>query len=172
MDYDKLGNLTNVSTAGQNLITNNYDLRKGLLTSSTYGNGQKTEYKYDAGNRPIEELTDSASRFVYAYDAKGNLSHVSDRNIGLYTKYVYDFAGKLTNIYDTWDWNSYFDYDNAGKLIKIDENYGGQKYPTQYEYGDFKNLTKVLFGVNSSVTYNYNEAGKNNTLGRLNSSTV
>ena len=65
--------------------------------------------------------------------------------------------------------NSFFGYDNEGKIPKIEENISGNKFATKYQYGDFINLVKVLFGTNSSVTYNFNEADKNHTLGRLNS---
>ena len=168
-NYDKLGNVSDVSVAGQNLITNVYDLRKGLLNSSTYGNGHIKEYFYDGGDRLIEEKSNGESRFIYSYDAKGNLAQVGDRKIGLHIKNVYDFSGKLMNTYDSWGRNSYFDYDKAGKITKIEENLDNSKYITKFEYGDFKNLTKVLFGSNSSVTYDYNENGKSNTIGRLNS---
>ena len=150
-------------------MTNAFNVRHGLLDFITYGNGQSITYQYDAGNRLQYERTGEQLRFDYAYDAKGNLAQVGDYRANLWTKYVYDFGGKLTNLYDTWGRNSFFGYDNAGQITKIEENISGNKFATKYQYGDFINLVKVLFGTNSSVTYNFNEADKNHTLGRLNS---
>ena len=171
-DYDKLGYLTKVSAAGQNLVTNAFNVRHRLLDSVTYGNSQSITCQYDAGNRLQYERTGEQLRFDYAYDAKGNLAQVGDYRANLWTKYVYDFGGKLTNLYDTWGRNSFFGYDNAGQITKIEENINGNKFVIKYQYGDFNNLVKVLFGTNSSVTYNYNEAGQSHTLGRLNSAEI
>lgn len=99
-------------------MNNAFNVTLGLLNSSTYGNNQKIEYKYDVEGRLIEELTDGISHFTYANDAKGNKAQVGDRKTGLFAKSVYVIGGKITNVYDTLSWDSYFNYDNVGNIIR------------------------------------------------------
>ena len=81
--YDALGRQTTVrvgnGTTWNTLATNAYDNRS-RLTSQTYGNGQKVNYRYDSLDRPVIKYYNNddynSTGFHKVYNASGNLGLV------------------------------------------------------------------------------------------------
>ena len=101
-NYDSYGRATSIQYGNGetfcNLSTNEYT-SSGLLNKFAYGNGDYTQYEYDNLDRLTEISYNGSSKYrkTYYYGTDGNLSHIVDHSVNSYTRYVYDFAGRLAS---------------------------------------------------------------------------
>lgn len=126
--YDALGRQTTVrvgnGTTWNTLAANAYDNRS-RLTSQTYGNGQKVNYRYDSLDRPVIKYYNNddynSTGFHKVYNASGNLGLVKDVVNNLRTRYTYDLANRLVGI---------------RQLTGYGQDDGAQRLKTAYTYNN------------------------------------
>lgn len=116
--YDDAGRIVEVTDGeGVPYLFNTYDEATGRLTSREYGNGVRTDYRYDLLGRTvsIEHLDASgniAESLQYCYDADGRCIRASSL-LGE-ERYGYDAAGQLTNVEYPVGTGESFSYDAVG----------------------------------------------------------
>ena len=181
-EYDALGRPTaQINEAGNRLIELAYDL-DGRLTQSKDGNGNTTAYQYGTdGKSPLPmliqfpsfarqliydprfrntEIKDLLSEAVaYAtkqdYDAKGNLTKITDRN-GKFTSLAYDGLGRLTQVTDPLSGMTRYAYDQRDNLIAVTD---ANSNTTRYTYDRNNRRTSETRPLGQTQTYQYDETG-------------
>jgi len=98
--YDKHGNLLQMSDPNGVVTTNTYDLRQRLLSTSV--GGQTTSYSYDPAGQLLKVTAPDASWLGYEYDPAHRMTATKD-NLGNRIEYTLDNAGNRTaeNVKDT-----------------------------------------------------------------------
>ena len=91
--YNKSGQVLQMSDANGVVTTNTYDLRQRLLSTSVAG--QTTSYSYDPVGQLTKVTQPDASWVGYEYDAAHRLNAVKD-NLGNRIEYTLDNAGNRT----------------------------------------------------------------------------
>ena len=146
--YDALGRQTTVrvgnGTTWNTLAANAYDNRS-RLTSQTYGNGQKVNYRYDSLDRPVIKYYNNddynSTGFHKVYNASGNLGLVKDVVNNLRTRYTYDLANRLVGI---------------RQLTGYGQDDGAQRLKTAYTYnnrGQLEGYTFEAGGLGEQTVY-------------------
>lgn len=80
--YDNFGNRLSTKVGSQTLMTDTYGANNGLLTKSTYGNGNYVENIYDRYDRVTGIKHNGVQKFGYEYNADGLVSRHTDRQSG------------------------------------------------------------------------------------------
>ena len=93
--YDGFGNRLTTKVGSQTLMTNTYGANNGMLTKSTYGNGDYVENVYDSYDRVTGIKYNGTQKFVYSYDANGSVGKFTDKYINKSYYYKYDMLGRL-----------------------------------------------------------------------------
>lgn len=102
--YDDWSRNTSVSVAspgmaGTTLVTNTYN-SNNLLTQAVYGNGQTVSYTYDNLDRIISKNpTNVNGAYAYVYNLNGQMGVIKDTVNGYNTRYFYDLAGRLSEVF-------------------------------------------------------------------------
>jgi len=98
--YDKHGNLLQMSDPNGVVTTNTYDLRQRLLSTSV--GGQTTSYSYDPAGQLLKVTAPDASWIGYEYDPAHRMTATKD-NLGNRIEYTLDNAGNRVaeNVKDT-----------------------------------------------------------------------
>ena len=116
--YDDAGRIVEVTDGeGVPYLFNTYDETTGRLTSREYGNGARTDYRYDLLGRTVsiehlDALGNIAESLQYCYDADGRCIRASSL-LGE-ERYGYDVAGQLTNVEYPVGTGESFSYDAVG----------------------------------------------------------
>src|SRR5690606_17627749 len=174
--YDRLGNLTQITDAQGNVKTMEYDalsrrLRmvdpnrgetiytyddNGNLIKSRDAKGQEVIYTYDAANRPLTERwvfgdgRDDIVNAIYHYDADRSPLHPTALNTLGQIAYIEDQAGAV-----------YFSYDARGNMIGSIRNYKGdsRNFVNRRAYDAMDRLVQTTYADGSRVTYEYDSRG-------------
>ena len=136
--YDSFGNRLSTKVGSQTLMTDTYGANNGLLTKSTYGNGNYVENIYDRYDRVTGIKYNGVQKFGYEYNADGLVSRHTDSINGKTYNYTYDLLGRLQ------------------KTEISDGNSIG------YKFDNVNNVTNTLYkfnGVTKSTTYNHFKGG-------------
>ncbi len=82
--YDAFGNVKTTKAAGTTLMTNTYGSGNGLLTKSTYGNGDYVNYSYDELGRTTKIKKNGSDAYSWRYNASGDTAmhtdHINSRD--------------------------------------------------------------------------------------------
>lgn len=149
----------------------------------TDGNGQRTEYVYDANRRLTQVLFPDGTSYEYAYDARGNrtlerseghervlgydalgrLARVEDQQVGAPAEarrvvtYGYDAAGQRRRmVIDTGEAVEYR-WDAAGRLL---ETIDPQGETTRFGYDAAGRRTSATYGNGTRATWGYDAVGQ------------
>ncbi len=140
-EYDAYGNITKTFVGNTALSTNTYGENNGLLTSSTYDNGDVLSYTYDSFGNVTGIKGNSVLRYGWAYNsALTPLVHQDYVNNQKYS-YNYDAIGRLirqeirTNDSSaTHIGSTEFSYDERNNLTSITNEVGGKSVTQKYRY--------------------------------------
>lgn len=177
LTYDAVKRLTKVEDDGlgslKTLVEFGRDEGGNVASRSTAIAGQMWTYEYNDFDElwrefdPIVEPGDD--RFTeFAYDANGNLTHVTDRNL-VVTKREYDKLNRLTKVIEdlggtdpaTANTNTYIEYNGAVQTKLRDHDLN----TTEYQYDAALRLWKIIYpddggAGEGTVTLNYYPSGK------------
>ena len=134
--YDGFGRKTKAAVGTQTLITNHYAAKNGPLTSIRYGNAQTIQYVYDKDLRVTEKkyMANDETKYMYRYDAAGNLAGKSYTMTGEQEWYTYDAMNRLTEL------------ENS-RGIRLRKTCNNMNLPTRVEYN--------LNGIKRQISHGY-----------------
>ena len=125
-NYDVFGNLISTKIGSTALSSNTYS-SGGLLTRTTYANGDYIEYSYDDYDNVTElkhksgSMTSSVAFARFVYNKKGLVTKSIDLLSDITTYYYYDFSGSKTGEYrqtEGGDLSYYLSYDSNGNTVE------------------------------------------------------
>ena len=117
----------------------------GTLTATTYGNGAKVSSRYDDFNRVTGVVygEETAPRYEYDYNAKGQVARVRDNLLNRTTQSEYDLANRPVRVKTAEAGQHVYTgqvaYDNVyGNLSEFTEKVGEnrQEFGTKFGYDD------------------------------------
>ena len=132
----------------------------GTLTATTYGNGAKVSSRYDDFNRVTGVVygEETAPRYEYDYNAKGQVARVRDNLLNRTTQSEYDLANRPVRVKTSEDakhvYTGQVAYDNVyGDLSEFTEKVGEnrQEYGTKFGYDDENRPTSLTYSVGATT---------------------
>ena len=164
-EQDALGRQTAVKVGNQTLSQSQYqnDPTKpnfGTLTATTYGNGAKVSSRYDDFNRVTGVVygEETAPRYEYDYNAKGQVARVRDNLLNRTTQSEYDLANRPVRVKTAEAGQNVYTgqvaYDNVyGNLSEFTEKVGEnrQEYGTKFGYDDENRPTSLTYSVGAAT---------------------
>ena len=164
-EQDALGRQTAVKVGNQTLSQSAYqnDPTKpnfGTLTATTYGNGAKIRSRYDDFNRVTGVVygEETAPRYEYDYNAKGQVARVRDNLLNRTTQSEYDLANRPVRVKTSEDakhvYTGQVAYDNVyGNLSEFTEKVGEnrQEYGTKFGYDDENRPTSLTYSMGATT---------------------
>ena len=164
-EQDALGRQTAVKVGSQTLSQSAYqnDPTKpnfGTLTATTYGNGAKVSSRYDDFNRVTGVVygEETAPRYEYDYNAKGQVARVRDNLLNRTTQSEYDLANRPVRVKTSEDakhvYTGQVAYDNVyGNLSEFTEKVGEnrQEYGTKFGYDDENRPTSLTYSIGATT---------------------
>ena len=169
-EYDENGQVTKAYNADNQYITNTYDARGRLISSTDYA-GTPTEYTYDDLDRLLTETitieTGITATSKYDYDAAGNIirkwtptNAVGCTETWSKIEYTYDSRKNLTAV-KQYDGNSLvsqtsYTYDSVGNVLSMTA--GG--HTTEYTYDRYGNVLTTEDALGQTESNSYSALGK------------
>ena len=164
-EQDALGRQTAVKVGNQTLSQSAYqnDPTKpnfGTLTATTYGNGAKVSSRYDDFNRVTGVVygEETAPRYEYDYNAKGQVARVRDNLLNRTTQSEYDLANRPVRVKTAEAGQHVYTgqvaYDNVyGNLSEFTEKVGEnrQEFGTKFGYDDENRPTSLTYSVGATT---------------------
>ena len=164
-EQDALGRQTAVKVGNQTLSQSAYqnDPTKpnfGTLTATIYGNGAKVSSRYDDFNRVTGVVygEETAPRYEYDYNAKGQVARVRDNLLNRTTQSEYDLANRPVRVKTSEDakhvYTGQVAYDNVyGNLSEFTEKVGEnrQEFGTKFGYDDENRPTLLTYSVGATT---------------------
>ena len=164
-EQDALGRQTAVKVGSQTLSQSAYqnDPTKpnfGTLTATTYGNGAKVSSRYDDFNRVTGVVygEETAPRYEYDYNAKGQVARVRDNLLNRTTQSEYDLANRPVRVKTSEDakhvYTGQVAYDNVyGNLSEFTEKVGEnrQEFGTKFGYDDENRPTSLTYSMGATT---------------------
>ena len=164
-EQDALGRQTAVKVGSQTLSQSAYQNEPtkpnfGTLTATTYGNGAKIRSRYDDFNRVTGVVygEETAPRYEYDYNAKGQVARVRDNLLNRTTQSEYDLANRPVRVKTSEDakhvYTGQVAYDNVyGNLSEFTEKVGEnrQEYGTKFGYDDENRPTSLTYSIGATT---------------------
>ena len=132
----------------------------GTLTATTYGNGAKVSSRYDDFNRVTGVVygEETAPRYEYDYNAKGQVARVRDNLLNRTTQSEYDMANRPVRVKTSEDakhvYTGQVAYDNVyGNLSEFTEKVGEnrQEFGTKFGYDDENRPTLLTYSASGKA---------------------
>ncbi len=178
--YDANGNLlTTVYPNGSGERLSGYTAN-GLPQTSTNRRGQAMSYTYNSAGQVTRQTFADSTFITYAYDARGNLTTVTDgpevtnytynfatdgdrlKRItypnGRYLDYQYDAFGRRVRMTDQDNFQTRYEYDSAGRLYRLRD--AADTLLVTYLYDASGRLSRTEKGNSTFTTYTYDAAGQ------------
>ena len=132
----------------------------GTLTATTYGNGAKVSSRYDDFNRVTGVVygEETAPRYEYDYNAKGQVARIRDNLLNRTTQSEYDLANRPVRVKTAEAGQHVYTgqvaYDNVyGNLSEFTEKVGEnrQEYGTKFGYDDENRPTSLTYSIGATT---------------------
>ena len=151
LTYDALGRV--ITQHGENgvLVSNQYDA-VGRLCRTCYPDGTYIENLYSYASNGLYATRDQLGQYTsYSRDDAGRVTAVRDP-LGRVVQYQYDFAGRMTTLTDPNGNETGFQYDFLNNLVA--KTYADES-TWQYAYDPNNNLTNTINGRGEYIRYAY-----------------
>ncbi len=167
--YDSYGNTTQTKVGSQTLSTNTYAAKNGVLTTTTYGNGDKRTYNYNKLGlaASIKTVNDDTSKTSYSwgYNGSGTVMYHRDAENNLKYLYNYDSLGRLirqeiqTNDTFSHVGSTEVTYDVRNNVTKVASEFGGYTATDEYMYSSSSGATDAANSAKDNLISRYRIAG-------------
>ncbi len=153
--YDGYGNNTSVAVGGRTLTTNTFNLKAGLPTGSTYGNGDTVTYSYDSRERLIGKSFNGTPAVSYKYDAMGSLVLVETEDLlnNISFKTQYDLINRVTGVTSSDGGEYRISYDDQNRIDATLEKIAGVTLKNEYLYSKTNYVYAVKLNGSQVLTY-------------------
>ena len=148
-EYDRAGNLTNITFADGTTDERLYD-GNGNMTGRTTG-GVQFSFEYDSLDRLTEVKRAGQTIKIYEYDKVGNRIAVTDA-LGNTSRYIRSKAGDILTAIDPLGNETHYTYDKCHRLIGIDQ---GEGRVTTYTRDRAGNVLTVTDALGNTEKYEY-----------------
>ena len=155
--YDGYGNNTSVAVGGRTLTTNTFNLKAGLPTGSTYGNGDTVTYSYDSRERLIGKSFNGTPAVSYKYDAMGSLVETEDLLNNISFKTQYDLINRITGVTSSDGGEYRISYDDQNRIDATLEKIAGVTLKNEYQYSDTSIIEGVKLNGSQILTYDWDD---------------
>ncbi|MEM7592101.1 MAG: RHS repeat-associated core domain-containing protein, partial [Cyanobacteria bacterium P01_A01_bin.83] len=175
--YDAAGNLTAITYEDGSSESFSYN-DNGDVTVSVNRRGQEILYSYNARGQIVSQINpDAEVPIEYAYDNRGNLATVTDKNGtidldydtsdrltkitysgGRFLAYTYDAGDRRTSLTDQDGNQVNYAYDAAGRLVSLTD--GDDNLIVSYQYDEVGRLAREDKGNGTYTEYSYDLAGQ------------
>ncbi len=153
-EYDRVGRLVRAWTPEGNLAEENtYGVNGEILRKNSHESS--VSFSYDFGGRQREAVTKSGSGQKFTYDARGNITGVTDGN-GNRTEYELDSWGRITAILHADGSREEYAYDYGGNITATTDENGNT---ISYGYDARGQVVKITDQTGESETFRYDSEG-------------
>lgn len=148
-EYDGFGNQKAIKIGETAIERYTYLPRNGLLTSTTYANGDIIQNVYDEEYRMTSQKYNGKTVYMNTYDSYGNVASQKDLLNGVTYRYQYDLIDRLTGMDTTHGQTLRVAYDNKNRVSAIIEKVNGSGTKTEYVYGESAQLKRpgLIYGM-------------------------
>ncbi|TXT25395.1 MAG: hypothetical protein FD131_4596 [Rhodocyclaceae bacterium] len=151
---NSLGQISAITTGGQNIVSGRTYRADGLLTGQTYGNGLVDTRSYDIQGRLTSWTTGTIDSRAYGYDANGNITSLAG------STFTYDWLDRIVGSNSAlnfmWDANGNREGDGSGFYAYAPNSNRMTSSPAGAVDLDAAGNTLSLNGL----TFEYNQAGR------------
>jgi RHS repeat-associated protein len=155
--YDPIGRQSEIRYDEQNSITYTYDKAGNRRTETYYAEGTQWSNTYDELGRLLSFKDPNNQVTQYEYHDDGQLKAVIDAKKGR-TEYEYHEDGQLKSVKDALNQTTTYEYnDREGRITKI--ILPDTSKETTYTYDDTENSVTVKDFNGEEIKYVYDEAG-------------
>ncbi len=128
--YDAAGNRLSRTDARGLTTTYRYDALNRLTAEHFADSAQDISYTYDQGTHGVGRLTridDHSGSTVFSYDARGNITQISQTIGGqtYTTAYAYNAADRLIGLTYPSGRTVHYDYDAGGRVARVSSHFNG-----------------------------------------------
>jgi len=153
-NYDLLGRVTNVTDSAGVGVTNWFNNQGQLcIVSNAFGCRQLT--KYDLEGHVIETMDANSVTNYFAYDELGRRTFFTN-GLGGVVSFTYSTLGLVAQTNEMGNYTC-FSYDSAGRKI-AETNANGEV--TQFQYDSAGNLTNLIDPKGNITSWKYDEFGR------------
>jgi RHS repeat-associated protein len=167
--YDTENNLTDIYDAAANHTHIDYVNNNPFKT--TFPSGYFESYQFDGNDQMTVKTDRSGNRLYYYHDYQNRVMRRSYPDLGEYINYIYDPAGRMTQVQDFRSGPPYplytFTYDNMNRLTSATTNYGFTGFgnmTVNYGYDAASNRTSMTDPQNLPTAYTYDALNRLSTL--------
>ncbi len=151
--YDTKGQISSAIDPNNNTTKFTYN-KRGMIETITDALGNSIKFTYDGLGNILTETDQKGSVIKYTYDNESNLlSAESDQGI---INYVYDKAGRLTEVRDENNNSEKSNYDADGNVISRSDKEGNI---IQYIYNEAGLLSEKIDSLGGSIKCEYDNNG-------------
>jgi RHS repeat-associated protein len=174
--YNIQGNLIEITYPDGSKEKYTYN-KNNILLSKKNGNGQIINYAFDNRGLLISKTYPDTTSITYTYDNVGRMTKASDptgiiifeyNNLDQPVRvtypgnrcfqYQYDDMGKCIQMIDPDGKIQIYEYDKAGRIVKISDETG--QTIVNYEYDNANRRTRKNLGNGAYITYEYDSIGQ------------
>ncbi len=161
-DYDKVGNLTKMTDALNNIRQFTYDsLGRRLSQTDAHQPGQVHglwSYEYDQNSNLTKRTDPLNQNITYTYDALDRATSEvgSDTFTLTYDQGQYSI-GRVSQVTGS-NYQHNFTYDLLGRVLTDAKVIDDQNFPFTYEYDLMGGVTKMVYPDATAIDYSYNSA--------------
>ncbi|MEN2774877.1 discoidin domain-containing protein [Acetivibrio clariflavus] len=161
-EYNGAGDIKKVTDQRGNVTEYQYDsLGRLEYVFNSAKPEDKIQYIYSNKPYPDEMVDGKGNRFVYSYNANGQLEKIKYSDNTTF-EIEYDAAGRISTVKDQNEKVTKYDYDAAGNLEKVTLAYGieGKEEVWSYDYDEAGNLTSITDPRGKVTKMEYDNVGR------------
>lgn len=148
-EYDGFGNETAIKIGSTALERYAYLPHNGLMSTTTYANGDVIQNVYDKNYRLTAQKCNGKTVYQNTFDDYDNMIQQKDIENNVTYRYQYDLIDRMSGMDTTHGQNLRIAYDNKNRVSAVTQRVNGSGTKTEYIYGDSSKMTRpdLVYGL-------------------------